>query len=55
MLMEEKPKKKYVKPTVRKVKLDAKTAVLGFCKTGGVFGPQGIGCGLPAPCGAPGS
>ena len=55
MLMEDKQKKKYVKPTVRKIKLDAKTAVLGFCKNGGFIGPQGMGCGLPAPCGSPGS
>jgi hypothetical protein len=55
MLMEEKQKKKYVKPTVRKIKLDAKTAVLGFCKNGGFIGPQGMGCGQPAPCNSQGS
>jgi hypothetical protein len=55
MLMKEKPKKKYVTPTVRKIKLDAKTAVLGFCKNGGFIGPQGMGCGQPAPCNSQGS
>ncbi len=54
--MEEQQKKKYVKPTVRKIKLDAKTAVLGFCKHHSFLGPSGTGCGLPGPpCQAPGS
>ena len=54
--MEEKPKKKYEKPTVRKIKLDAKTAVLGFCKTLSIVGPSGMGCGQPGPgCSSPGS
>jgi hypothetical protein len=56
MLMEEKQKKKYVKPTVRKIKLDAKTAVLGFCKTDSFVGPSGMGCGQPGPgCSSAGS
>jgi hypothetical protein len=55
-MMEEKQKKKYVKPTVRKIKLDAKTAVLGFCKTVQSIGPIGSSCGQPGPgCLAPGS
>jgi len=32
-------KKRYEKPTVKKVRLDAKCAVLGFCKTTGKIGP----------------
>jgi hypothetical protein len=56
MLMEEKQKKKYEKPTVRKIKLDAKTAVLGFCKNTGFIGPGGPGCGQPGPgCNSSGS
>jgi hypothetical protein len=55
MLMEEKQKKKYEKPTVKKIKLDAKTAVLGFCKNPGFIGPSGMDCGQAAPCGSPGS
>jgi hypothetical protein len=47
--MSENKKKKYRKPEVKKIKLDAKTAVLGFCKTGGQVGPIGTGCGLPFP------
>ena len=57
--MEEKKKKKrYEKPSVTRVKLDAKCAVLGFCKMNmvGMVGPGAINCGLPAtPCSAPGS
>jgi hypothetical protein len=47
--MPENKKKKYRKPEVKKIKLDAKTAVLGFCKNGGQGGPSGTGCGLPFP------
>ncbi len=48
--MPENKKKKYRKPEVKKIKLDAKTAVLGFCKnTGQGGGPSGSGCGLPFP------
>ena len=39
--MEIKKRKKYVKPTVTKIKLDAKCAVLGGCKIGGDDGPNG--------------
>jgi hypothetical protein len=50
-------KKKYVKPAIQKIKLDAKTAVLGVCKTASVGGPSGVGCGPPVfqPCQDPGS
>ena len=55
--MPENKKKKYHKPEIKRIKLDAKTAVLAVCKTSGVGGPSGIGCGPPAyqPCQAPGS
>ena len=39
-----KAKKKYEKPEITKIKLDAKTAVLAACKTSGAFGPGGNGC-----------
>ena len=42
--MQKKKKKKYVKPKVTKIKLDAKTAVLGFCKIHGVGGPTSANC-----------
>ncbi len=45
----EKKKRKYEKPKVTKIKLDAKCAVLGFCKTMGTGGPTGTGCGPPLP------
>jgi len=41
-------KKRYEKPRLRKVKLDAKCAVLGFCKTTGKIGPGNPGCALGA-------
>jgi len=54
--MKKTQKKKYEKPTVRKIKLDAKTAVLGFCKNSGFLGPSGPGCGQPGPgCNSAGS
>ena len=37
--MEKDKKKKYEKPQITKVKLDAECAVLGFCKTPSSFGP----------------
>ncbi len=40
-------KKKYEKPNVKKIHLDAKCAVLGFCKTTGTIGPRGSNCGIP--------
>jgi uncharacterized ferredoxin-like protein len=48
--MENKKKKKYVKPEITKIKLDAKCAVLGGCKIGGDDGPNGTGCGFPTVC-----
>jgi hypothetical protein len=55
--MDKKNKKKYVKPKVTKIKLDAKTAVLGFCKTNSSAGPHPInGCvSSTPPCSAIGS
>jgi hypothetical protein len=41
-------KKRYEKPMLKKVKLDAKCAVLGFCKTTNMFGPGRASCGFPA-------
>jgi hypothetical protein len=52
-------KKEYSKPAIKKIKLDAKTAVLGFCKVDAAGGPHPIaGCSGPGgafPCSAPGS
>ena len=53
--MVEKKKKKYVKPEVMKISLDAKTAVLGGCKISGVSGPGGDSCGAPLYCFSAGS
>ena len=44
-------KKKYVKPKVTEIKLDAKCAVLGFCKMSGEDGSNGDGsCGAVLNC-----
>lgn len=49
--MEIPTKRKYVKPKVTKIKLDAKCAVLGGCKVSGDEGPNGDGnCGNPLSC-----
>ncbi len=47
-----KEKKNYIKPEVKKIKLDAKTAVLAVCKTTGSSGRSGGNCGPPIfqPC-----
>jgi hypothetical protein len=37
-------KKEYEKPEVTRITLDAKCAVLGFCKTTSVAGPAVSGC-----------
>ena len=52
-----KEKKKYNKPTVKKIRLDAKTAVLAVCKTSGGVGRSGDNCGPPIfqPCQGSGS
>ena len=44
--MGESEKKRYEKPTLKKVKLDPKCAVLGFCKTTIMIGPGNPGCAL---------
>ena len=42
----QKKKKKYVKPQITKIKLDAKTAVLNTCKVQhGPGGPMNANCG----------
>lgn len=43
--MEKKTKRKYERPEVTRIDLDAKCAVLGFCKSTGFLGP-----GAPANC-----
>jgi len=49
-------KKEYKKPEVKRVSLDAKCAVLAFCKTGGSLGPDDMHCGVPnPPCSSEGS
>ena len=56
--MQEEKKKKYEKPILTQIRLDAKCAVLGFCKTGGKVGPgvgSGAGCQPGSYCDSPGS
>ena len=48
--MEIKKRKKYVKPKVTQIKLDAKCAVLGGCKVAGDDGPNGTGCNVLVAC-----
>ena len=49
-------KKKYEKPKITRIKLDARTAVLGICKTSGAGGPNAYGCEvLGSPCDSAGS
>ena len=51
--MQKQKKKKYVKPKITKIKLDAKTAVLAACKVhhGGTDGPMNVNCqGGPQGC-----
>jgi hypothetical protein len=51
-----KRKKEYKQPEVKRVSLDAKCAVLGFCKNSGGAGPEPPACGGPIPpCAGPGS
>jgi hypothetical protein len=55
-MMGQSGKKRYEKPKLKKVQLDAKCAVLGFCKTTGKIGPGRSNCGVPVPrCFAAGS
>jgi hypothetical protein len=56
--MKQEKKKKYEKPKITKIKLDAACAVLGFCKTSGIVGPGvgGVaGCNPGTPCDSLGS
>lgn len=53
--MEKDGKKEYSKPGITRVKLDAKCAVLGFCKTSGSIGPGWSDCNAPAYCWSAGS
>ena len=54
--MENEKKKKYAKPQVTKIRLDAKCAVLGFCKMVGGSGPYtGTDCDCPGCCSDSGS
>lgn len=53
---EDQKKKEYEKPKVTRIQLDAKCAVLGYCKTTSVAGPVVSGCGgFPSSCYAQGS
>ena len=49
-----KKKKKYEKPEVTRIRLDAKCAVLRFCKTMGSVGSGWSDCNAPAYCWSPG-
>jgi hypothetical protein len=42
--MDTKIKKKYQRPKITRISLDAKTAVLAVCKTDAKFGPGKTGC-----------
>lgn len=54
--MEEKIKRKYEKPKVTKIYLDAECVLLAGCKTSGIVGPDGSGCpGAFGSCHEPGS
>ena len=56
--MQEEKKKHYEKPKLTKIRLDAKSAELGFCKTSGKVGPgvgSGAGCTPGATCDSIGS
>ena len=53
--MPENKKKKYRKPEIKRIKLDAKTAVLGFCKSANNVGPGVPNCAMPVPCSSQGS
>ena len=54
--METNKKRLYRKPKITRISLDAKCAVLGFCKTTGQTGGGVPNCGVGvAPCSTPGS
>ena len=48
-------KKKYEKPQVRRVALDVRTSILGFCKTTGGRGPRTLNCKVVNDCSQIGS
>jgi len=50
----EKGRKPYAKPVAKRVHLKPEEAVLGGCKTSGIFGPTQANCGVIA-CSALGS
>jgi hypothetical protein len=52
--MKSEQKKDYEKPRLTQIKLDAKCAVLGFCK-GATTGPNGPGCNSAGVCSSTGS
>ena len=55
-VMDQCGRKRYEKPRLKKVQLDAKCAVLGFCKVTGKIGPGRMNCALgTAKCFAAGS
>jgi hypothetical protein len=56
-MAENNQKKKYEKPQVKRIKLDARNAVLGFCKGTSMGGPTVSGCedGWGDPCNEAGS
>ena len=41
---DQKPKQKYETPRIKRIELDAKCAVLGFCQNVGQGGPVVVGC-----------
>ena len=51
----ETPKKKYVKPELKRVPLKPEEAVLGACKNSAAHGPMQSRCNSPAPCNMIGS
>ena len=53
--MPEEKNKKYAKPEIKKINLDAKIAVLGFCQIGSSSGPHPVGGCSTGPCKAVGS
>jgi len=48
-------KKKYEKPEVKRINLDGRTSVLGFCKIPSVRGPATANCKVVSSCNAIGS
>jgi hypothetical protein len=54
-MMKRQKKKKYEKPRITQIKLDAQCAVLGFCKNAGSIGPGVANCATGSPCSGAGS